>query len=307
MLERQGATRDIDIALGLDALGGIGAGVDGERTALDEHMAIKGAIGCVLGIDLDTIVTATDDVDVTTIHLEVLHHVDSIGHGTGDGDVAQGLFDLHILVAGQGMLLIARDGERAALAELGMALDQEGCLLGAGSAVSERVARAIGQLHGDALAVLDIDGGAVGVGQVHAIEHQCHLVLARMVEAAARAIALQGVGVFAGHIGILHDGDACTGHLCGDVVGDVPGHKHVGTAAIILDQDIVVGQRLAVDGHAVHIGEGKPLVQHGEKIGRTIGHRSHRFGVVGPMDMARVYPHGLSGLSPNTYHSNHCC
>ena len=152
------------------------------------------------------------------------------------------------------MFLVARDGERAALGKLGMALNKEGSLLGVVGTVGQGVGRAVNQLHGDALAVLDVDGGAVGVGQVHAIERQRHLVSAGMVEAAACAGALQGVGVLGGDVSVLHHSHACSRHLGGDVVGDVAGDIHVGHGVVVLDEDIVVGERLVLDGHAVHIG-----------------------------------------------------
>ena len=293
VIQRQGSALDIHAALGLDALGASCAAVDGERAALDEHVAVQFGIGGVLGIYLDAIVTAALDVDGTAIHLEVLSDVDGVGYRTGDGDGAHGLLDLHILVAGQRVLLVARDGERAALAELGMALHEEGSLLGVVGTVLQRVGRSVGQLHGDALAVLDVDGCAVGVGQVNAVQDERHLVTARMVEAAARAGALQGVGVLGGHLGVLHDGHARPGHLGGDVVGDVTGHIDVGHIVVVLDEDIVVGKRLVGDGHAVHIGECKPFLKNSEQAGRTVRHGAHCLGVVGPVHIARVYPHGL--------------
>ena len=125
-----------------------------------------------------------------------------------------------------------------------------------------------------------------------------------MVEAAAAACALQGVGVLGSHIGVLHDSDASASHLGRDVVGDVTGHIHVGQGVVVLDEDIVVGKRLVGDGHTVHIGKGKALLEHGEQVGRGIRHRAHRFGVIGPMHMTRVDPHGLLRIAKNTSNGN---
>ena len=128
-----------------------------------------------------------------------------------------------------------------------------------------------------------------------------------MVEAAATARALQGVGVLGGHIGILHDSDASASHLSRDVVGDVTGHIHVGQGVVVLDEDIVVGKRLVGDGHTVHIGKGEPLFEHSKQVSRGIRHRTHRFGVIGPMHMTRVDPHGLLRIAKNTRNGNQCC
>ena len=205
------------------------------------------------------------------------------------------------------MLLVTRDGQRAALGKLGMALHEEGGLLGVVGTVGKGVGRTVNELYGDALAVLDVDGGAVGVGQVDTVQREGHLVEACMVEAAACAGALQGVGVLGGNVSVLHDGNAGTGHLGGDVVGDVACHIHVGYIVVVLDEDIVVGKRLAGDGHAVHIGKGETLLKHGEQAGRTIRHRPHRLGVIGPVHMTGVYPHRLLCIAQNTCHGNQCC
>ena len=72
VLQRQGTALDVDVALGLDALGACSTGVDGERTALDEHVTVLLGERDIFGINLDTVVTATLDVDGTAVHLEVL-------------------------------------------------------------------------------------------------------------------------------------------------------------------------------------------------------------------------------------------
>ena len=82
VLQSQGTALNVDVALGLDTLGAGCAAVDGQRAALDEYMAILLGIGSVLGIHLDTVVTAALDVDGTAVHLEVLGHVDGVGNRT---------------------------------------------------------------------------------------------------------------------------------------------------------------------------------------------------------------------------------
>ena len=69
------------------------------------------------------------------------------------------------------MLGVARQVDGTLASELCVAVDEEAALLDASGIVGERVGRAVVDDDGNALAVLDVDGGTAVAGQADAVEH----------------------------------------------------------------------------------------------------------------------------------------
>ena len=79
---------------------------------------------------------------------------------------------------------LAVDGECALALELGVALADEASLPVATSAVGEAVGRLVLDAEVDALAVLDVDGRTIGIGQIESVEGDAALIAAAEVETA---------------------------------------------------------------------------------------------------------------------------
>ena len=123
--------------------------------------------------------------------------MDAVARGAEDVDGAERGLELDVLLGRDGMLHPAGDVERAAAAELGMALEVEGRLLAAGGDVGERGDRAVHKLHGDALATLHVNGRpAVRVGQRESVELEGELILSVDGERAVVRRAADVIGVF---------------------------------------------------------------------------------------------------------------
>ena len=79
---------------------------------------------------------------------------------------------------------LAVDGECALALELSVALADEASLPVAISTVGEAVGRLVLDAEVDALAVLDVDGRTIGIGQIESVEGDAALIAAAEIEAA---------------------------------------------------------------------------------------------------------------------------
>ena len=136
----------------------------------------------VLQRHLYTVVARPGDIHRTALHKEVLVAVDTVLQSALHVDGA--VLDLNILLAPDAMGGLAVDGECALALELGVALADEASLPVATSAVGEAVGRLVLDAEVDALAVLDVDGRTIGIGQIESVEGDAALIAAAEIEAA---------------------------------------------------------------------------------------------------------------------------
>ena len=177
-----------------------------------------------------------------------------------------------------------------------MSFHGKASLLAAAGAIGQDIVTH--ECDGDALAVADVHGGAVGAGEGEVVEHERHFILSIHPERPVAAGAAQGVGVLVGHgLGVLDDGHIGTGDSCqSDILGDVARHSHLGCRAVVGHGNVVVGPFLLVDGDAVNVAHCKNFVEDGHRCRIGDRHLSQLRCGESPFHLAGVNPHRLLRL-----------
>ena len=145
-----------------------------------------------------------------------------------------------------------------------MALDSKATLLRAVGTIDQSVGRAIDQRHADALAITDVDGCTIGVGQRDTIQFEGHLVGTIHPERAISRCTTQHIGnlaqVVTREIISLRDGHMCAiGHDI-DILSDVASHSNLSSRAVIVDIHHVVGHWCFIEIHLVNLVEIEHLI-----------------------------------------------
>ena len=203
---------------------------DADAAALHNELAIAFA-AVELGFGLDAIASDALDDHVAAFLLIVLSGMDAIAQGTRDADGARGLLQFNIFLRADGVLHVSLYGKRTAATHLEMALAIESSLLRT-SSIDERIGCAFSQLQADALAVLNVDGGSLLIGQRKALQNDGRLVGALIDERAIGTSAAQRRDVLVGGVRIddshcrtldsdCHIGNPCLRHSKGSPVGCV--------------------------------------------------------------------------------------
>ena len=126
-----------------------------------------------------------------------------------------------------------------------MAIDVECGVVGAVSAVGERVVALEGDA--DGLSVLDVEGTACGICEREVVEDEVGLVVAVHEERAVGGGAREGVGDLLLECFALRYADVGAADVDGDEVCDVACHDDTGCLAAVADTDGVVGDVAVVD------------------------------------------------------------
>ena len=138
--------------------------------------------GSAAELHLNAIVLHTADVDDAALHEEVLLAVDAVLHSLRDVDGA--VLHLHIFLAVDGVLTVAHDIQCAPSFELSMALGMEASVVVFIHTISQGIGGLFLHTDVDALAVLDVDGRAFGIGQRHASQGHSAFVATIEIELA---------------------------------------------------------------------------------------------------------------------------
>ena len=152
------------VAFALDALGVVGCHVEHEGATVDKRLAVVLVERVFRHRHVDAVALHACDVERAAVHLQVLLHVHAIAKGGGHVERAEVGVKLRVFIRCIGMLGVSRKVERARASELGMSVDEEAGLVRAACRIGKRGGCSFGQLHGDTLAVLDVDGRARGRG-----------------------------------------------------------------------------------------------------------------------------------------------
>ena len=191
---------------------------------------------------LYAVVAGIADGDGAALHEEILLAVDAVLDGRGDVD--HEVLHLAVFLAVDGVAGVAGDVERPLALELQVALAMQAAVVGLVGAVGQVVDGAALGADRDALAVLDVDGWAAGVGECHAVQFDATLERALQQEAAVGRGAREGVDDLA--VGIALRGVDASERLClgddhvrrraaadGDVTADVGSNGHGGRSAVV--------------------------------------------------------------------------
>ena len=172
------AATDGKVVLRLESFHVVSRYAERKRATVDEGLAVE-LVCSILGYgNVDAVAAGSADADGAAVHLEVLLDVHSVAHRRSDVELAKSGLEEGVFIRSIGVLGLSGEVERAASLKFGMSVDEEaGFLLSAGT-VGKGGHTTLGQHHGDALAVFDADGCAVGVGQVEVVQKEGGLVLA---------------------------------------------------------------------------------------------------------------------------------
>ena len=183
---------------------------------------------------------------------------------------------------------VAIDVEHALALEFEVALAAQTALPVAAGAVAQSVLGVFLHREIDALAVLNVDGGAGGIGERKAVELERSLQRAIHVELAVGAGAREGVGDFTGQVVGLHNADVGARDRDGEILRHVACHNDAGRRATVADADSVV-DHVVVGEADLADGVGSRSVAHligfafdGERSALCEGHVAR---VGGPMDI----------------------
>ena len=190
--------------------------------------------GVAAQVALYAVIAHTADGNRTTLHLEVLLAADAVAHSLGD--VQLQVLHADVVSALDGVLRVASHVQRALALQLQLTLRVDAGLLRTVATVCQRILRAILGTELYALRVSDVDGRTRGVRHLQSCQRYGTLVRAvecqravcrRTAEHVGDLIAIHRVGI------ALRDGDMCAADLCRDVAGDVIGHRHRSSRAVI--------------------------------------------------------------------------
>ena len=278
------AAFDADVAVGLDALGGIGrhAGADGSAEDVDVARVFVLVVGGLarrsgaVELSLDAVVGHATHVDCAAFHEEILGAVDAVA--LGFQHVHRAVLDAKVLSRLDSMLLKRVDVECSLAFQLGVSFHYEAGFLSTSGTVAQCVLGVFLDADGHSLAVLNVDGGPAGVGETESAQLDGGLVGAAKRQFTIVGSAAQRVGnlahVVGTDVGALHDAHMSTAHYRLHILCHVAGHGHAGCCSVVAHAHFVVGHFGVVDIHPRDVSQLEHLSHDGQGGAVGIVHRS---------------------------------
>ena len=231
-----GTSGDSHYRLALDGLHGVGCSGYVKRAIIHYELAVIG-VGFVFGAPHVNSVSASGvDGHAAAIHLEVLVDVETVAHRVEhvDGSAC----DAGVFVAEVGVFGIACDGQCSCAGNHAVPVDEAAGLLWASSGIGEGVVAVEREV--DALAVVDVDGGAVGVVDCEVGEVDVALVVTIHVERAVGCRTAQVVDYRVLQAGIGNYVDVGAVNRYRHQTADVFGNSDCSSVAVIHYVDIEI-------------------------------------------------------------------
>ena len=177
---------DVDVLVGLDAFHRITAYGHIHGSVNQGEAA---GVFCVCSIafvrHLDAVIDNIAHRQAAALNRHVLVAVHTVFQRTGH--VHRAVFHFYVFLAPDGAGGETLHVQHTFALQLGVPFAYETAFVGIATAVGQRVLRVFLHAHTDALAVLDIDGGAVWIGQRQAVELHACLIAAGHIELSVRA------------------------------------------------------------------------------------------------------------------------